>query len=159
TRQETKRLLDTLGETQPKLVEELVPRLLTLGELQKVLQLLLREQVSIRDLPAVLETLLEAAPINKNPIHLIESVRQGLGRSIVIRLLATDQKLRVFTLDPSIEDELARSLDGTAAASAALAPGAPLVRRILDGLQRLVNEPTAVASTILLCASPARFHL
>src|SRR5271155_5491018 len=79
TRQETKRLLDALAETQPKLVEELVPRLLTLGEAQKVLQQLLREQVSIRDLTTILETLLETAAINKNQVALVEAARQALS--------------------------------------------------------------------------------
>ena len=61
TRQETKRLIDRLNESHPKLVEELVPKMMTLGEVQKVLQQLLREQVSIRDLGTILETLVEAA--------------------------------------------------------------------------------------------------
>ncbi|MBZ5698051.1 MAG: flagellar biosynthesis protein FlhA [Acidobacteriia bacterium] len=159
TRQETKRLLDALAQTQPKLVEELVPRLLMLGELQKVLQLLLREQVSIRDLPAILETLLDAAPINKNPVQLVEAVRQALGRSLVAPLLGADRKLKVLTLDPAIEDEIARSLEAPVAGERAPSPAVPLLRRVLDGLQRLVGDPTAIASTILLCNSPARFHL
>jgi flagellar biosynthesis protein FlhA len=159
TRQETKRLLDALAEAQPKLVEELVPRLLTLGELQKILQLLLREQVSIRDLPAILETLLDTAPANKNHIHLVEAVRQNLGRSLVAPLLGTDRKLKVLTLDPAIEDELARTLESPATAARASASGPALLRRLLDGMQRLVGDPVAVSSTILLCNSPARFHL
>ncbi|MBZ5642892.1 MAG: flagellar biosynthesis protein FlhA [Acidobacteriia bacterium] len=159
TRQETKRLLDALAEAHPKLVDELVPRLLTLGELQKVLQLLLREQVSIRDLPAILETLIDVAPASKTPIHLVEAVRQTLGRSLVAPLLGNDRKLRVLTLDPAIEDELTRAIESPAAAERAPAPGAPLLRRLLDGLQRLVGDPVAVSSTILLCNSPARFHL
>ena len=159
TRQETKRLLDALAESQPKLVEELVPRLLTLGELQKVLQLLLREQVSIRDLPAILETLLDAAAAHKNPVHLVEAVRQGLGRALVTPLLGADQKLKVFTLDPSIEDELARLIEVPGPGKPVPLPGTPLVRRLLESLQRLVIDPTAIASTILLCNSPGRFHL
>jgi flagellar biosynthesis protein FlhA len=159
TRQETKRLLDALAESQPKLVEELVPRLLTLGELQKVLQLLLREQVSIRDLPAILETLIDVAAINKNPVNLVESVRQGLGRSLVIPLLGTDRKLKVLTLDPAIESELARSLESQPGGERTPAQSVPLLRRVLDGLQRLVGDPTAVGSSILLCNSPSRFHL
>jgi flagellar biosynthesis protein FlhA len=159
TRQETKRLLDALAETQPKLVEELVPRLLTLGELQKVLQLLLREQVSIRDLPAILETLLDAALVNKNPVHLVETVRQGLGRSLVTPLLGTDRKLKVLTLDPAIEEELARSMEAPAPGERAPTRAAPLLRRVLDGMQRLLGDPAAIASTILLCSSPGRFHL
>jgi flagellar biosynthesis protein FlhA len=79
TRHETKRLVDRMADSHPKLVEELVPKLMTLGEVQKVLQQLLREQVSIRDLGSILETLVESAPINKNPIILVEAVRQTLG--------------------------------------------------------------------------------
>ncbi len=122
TRQETKRLLDALAESHPKLVEELVPRLLSLGELQRVLQLLLHEQVSIRDFPAILETLLDNAAINKNPVHLVETVRQALGRSVVTPHLGTDRKLRVLTLDPAIEDELARSLEAPGASERARRP-------------------------------------
>jgi flagellar biosynthesis protein FlhA len=159
TRQETKRLLDALAESQPKLVEELVPRLLSLGELQRVLQLLLHEQVSIRDLPAILETLLDTAAANKNPVHLVEAVRQALGRSLVTPLLGTDRKLRVLTLDPAMEDELSRSLETPAAPERTPAPGTPLLRRVLDGLQHLIGDPATASSTILLCHSPARFYL
>jgi len=159
TRQETKRLLDALAGTHPKLVEELIPRLLTMGELQKVLQQLLREQVSIRDLPAILETLVDTAPANKNPVHLVESVRQALGRSLVTPLLGADRKLKVITLDPGIEDELSRSIETPAAGERSALPSVPLMRRVLDGLQKLVGDPAAIASTILLCNSPARFHL
>ncbi len=89
TRQETKRLLDALAETQPKLVEELVPRLLTLGEVQRVLQQLLREQVSIRDLPAILETLLDTAASQQESGSPGRSRAPGLGRSLVTPLLGT----------------------------------------------------------------------
>jgi len=153
TRQETKRLLDALAGTHPKLVEELIPRLLTMGELQKVLQQLLREQVSIRDLPAILETLVDTAPANKNPVHLVESVRQALGRSLVTPLLGADRKLKVITLDPGIEDELSRSIETPAAGERSALPSVPLMRRVLDGLQKLVGDPAAIASTILLCNS------
>jgi flagellar biosynthesis protein FlhA len=159
TRQETKRLLDALAESQPKLVEELVPRLLSLGELQRVLQLLLHEQVSIRDLPAILETLLDLAAANKNPVHLVEAVRKTLGRSLVAPLLGTDRKLRVLTLDPAMEDELSRSIETPAAPERTPASATPLLRRVLEGLQRLIGDPATASSTILLCHSPARFHL
>ena len=72
-RQEVKRLLDSMNESHPKLVEELVPKLMTLGEVQRVLQQLLREQVSIRDLGAILEYLVEAAQSSKNIVHLVET--------------------------------------------------------------------------------------
>jgi flagellar biosynthesis protein FlhA len=159
TRQETKRLLDALSETHPKLIDELFPRLLTLGEIQKVLQQLLREQVSIRDLASILETLLETAPANKSQVALVEAVRQSLGRSFVQPLLSPDRKLKVLTLDPAIEQEFQRQLDPRPGDDRpALGATAPL-RRVLEGLQRLVGDRVALSSTILLCGSPVRFHL
>jgi len=158
TRQECKRLLDRLAETQPKLVEELVPKLLSLGEIQKVLQQLLREQVSIRDLPAILETLLEIVGTTRHPVLLVEAVRQALGRALVRPLLSEDGGLRVVTLDSGIEEELSRAFNAQAAPPAAgLQPS--FVRRILDGLRQLAGEQVSVASPVLLCATPARFHL
>ena len=82
TRQETKRLVDRLADSHPKLVEELIPKLMSLGEVQKVLQQLLREQVSIRDLGTILETMVETAAINKNPVILVEAARHALGRAL-----------------------------------------------------------------------------
>jgi flagellar biosynthesis protein FlhA len=67
--------------------------------------------------------------------------------------------LKVLTLDPSIEDEISHSIEVPSAPERAPAQSAPLLRRLLDGLQRLVGDPTAISSTILLCNSPARFHL
>jgi flagellar biosynthesis protein FlhA len=159
TRQETKRLLDALAETQPKLVEELFPRLLTLGEIQRVLQQLLREQVSIRDLSTILETLLEAAPVNKAQVALVEAVRQALGRSLVHPLLGDDRKLKVLTLDPVIEQDLQRQIDPQPGVERPPGGAAAPLRRVLEGLQRLVGDRVALSSTILLCNSPARFHL
>ena len=158
TRQECKRLLDRLAESHPKLVEELVPKLLSLGEVQKILQQLLREQVSIRDLPSILETLLDLAPANKNVVLLVEAARQTLGRALVRPLLAENGGLRVVTLDRSLEDELGRAFGGGAVpGSAALQP--PFARRILDGLRRLAGDQVAVATPVLLCSTPARYHL
>ena len=82
-RAETKRLLDALNDSHPKLLEELVPKLLTLGEVGRVLEQLLRERVSIRDLGAILEALLETAPVNKSLVALVEAARQALGRRLV----------------------------------------------------------------------------
>jgi flagellar biosynthesis protein FlhA len=159
TRQETKRLLDRLAEGQPKLVEELVPKLLSLGEVQKVLQQLLREQVSVRDLPAILEALLDSASLNKNPVLLVEYVRQALGRALVRPLLGDDGGLRVITLDGGIEEELGKAFNPQTGTTAAAGLGPPFVRRILDGLRQLVGEHVSVASPVLLCSTPARFHL
>ncbi len=159
TRQETKRLLDRLGESHPKLVEELVPKILSLGEVQKILQQLLREQVSIRDLPTILEALLDASAANKNPILLIEAARQSLGRALVRPLLSDDGGLRVLTLDHNLEEELSRAFNPQAppATNTGLQPS--FVRRILDGLRQIAGDQVAQTAPILLCSTPARFHL
>ena len=83
TRNETKRLLDRLAESQPKLVEELTPKLLSLAEVQKVMQQLLREAVSIRDLSTILEALFDSAALTKSPVMLVEAARQALARALV----------------------------------------------------------------------------
>jgi flagellar biosynthesis protein FlhA len=158
TRQEAKRLLDRLAEGHPKLVEELVPKLLTLGEVHKVLQQLLREQVSIRDLATILETLIDTAAVSKNPVLLVEAARQALGRALV-RPLLEENHLRVVTLDTGIEDELSRAFSATASLSASAALQPSLVRRILEGLRQLAGEQVTVASPVLMCSTPARFHL
>jgi len=157
TRQETKRLLDRLAESHPKLVEELVPKILSLGEVQKTLQQLLREQVSIRDLATILETLLDLASGNKNPVLLVEAARQALGRALVQPLLGENGGLRVVSLDRALEDELGRAFTGAAPGTTALQP--PFARRIVDGLRRLAGEQVAVAAPVLLCATPARYYL
>jgi flagellar biosynthesis protein FlhA len=158
TRHETKRLLDALAESQPKLIDELFPRLLTMGEIQRVLQQLLREQVSIRDLTTILESLLETAPVNKTQIALVEAARQALSRSLVQPLLSEDRKLKVLTLDPAIEQEFHRQLDPQAGDRAPGGAVAPL-RHVLEGLQKMVGDKVALSSTVLICNSPVRFHL
>ncbi len=159
TRQETKRLLDAISETQPKLVDELVPRLLTLGEVQKVLQQLLREQVSIRDLTTILEALLETAPVNKNQVALVEAARQALGRSLIHPLLSDDRKLKVLTLDPEIEQEFQRQIDPQPGAERSSGGTAGPLRHVLESLQHLVGDRVALSSTVLVCSSPVRFHI
>src|SRR5579872_2123557 len=159
TRQETKRLVDRLSDSHPKLIEELVPKVMTLGEVQKVLQQLLREQVSIRDLGTILETLVEVAPINKNPVLLVEAARHALGRALVKPLLDEHGELKVVTLDRSIEEECARAVNPQqqSAPSTALQPS--IARKVSEGLRSLFGEQVVNAPPVLLCSSPGRFHL
>jgi flagellar biosynthesis protein FlhA len=157
TRGETKRLIDRLTDSHPKLVEELIPKLMTLGEVQKVLQQLLREQVSIRDLGTILESMVEGAAISKNPVLLVEAARHSMGRALVRPLLDARGELKVVTLDNSIEEECARAMNGQGVISAALQPS--LVRRILEGLRGLLGEQAVQANPVLLCSSPGRFYL
>ncbi|HEY1808291.1 MAG TPA: flagellar biosynthesis protein FlhA [Acidobacteriaceae bacterium] len=159
-RAETKRLLDALGETHPKLVEELVPKLLSLGEVQKVLQQLLRERVSIRDLGTVLEALVEASAQSRALPPLVEAARQALGRRVTQPLLEPDGSLRVIALDPALEEELmALVLPSEPGRLLASAGSAPILRRIVDSVKSLIGAGSDSALPVLLCASPARYHL
>ena len=162
-RGEVKRLLDSMNEAYPKLVEELVPKLLSLGEVQKVLQQLLRERVSIRDLGAILEVLVEAAQQSKNIVHLVESVRQSLGRSLVHSLLDADGGLRVLVLESGLERDITNTFDPESAQrllgdGARPAPAA-FLRRIVDSVKALMAGAPITALPVLLVPSPARYHV
>jgi flagellar biosynthesis protein FlhA len=159
TRSETKRLVDRLSDSHPKLVEELVPKVMTLGEVQKVLQQLLREQVSIRDLGTILETLVEVAPVNKNPVLLVEAARHALGRALVRPLLDERGELKVVTLDRSIEEECARAMSPQQPGASSMALTPSTARRISEGLRKMFGEQVMNAPPVLLCPSPGRFHL
>lgn len=159
SRQETKRLIDRLNDTHPKLVEELVPKLLSLGEVQKVLQQLLREQVSIRDLGTILEALVEAATVNKNPIALVEAARHSMGRALVRPLLDANGQLKVVTLDGSIEEECMRAANMQPGQLSTSALQVSVARRVLDSLRGTFGDQIGEAPPILLCSSPGRFYL
>ena len=159
TRAETKRLVDRLSDSHPKLVDELVPKLMTLGEVQRVLQQLLREQVSIRDLGTILETLVETAAVNKNPVLLVEAARHALGRALIRPLLDENGRLKVVTLDNAIEEECARSTTQNPQAAMGGAIQISVARRVLDGLRAMLGDQVATAPPVLLCSSPGRFYL
>lgn len=106
TRQDVQNLINNVKEGNPNLVEELVPKLLGLGDIQKVLQNLLREGVSIRDLLTILETLADYATTTRDTDILTEYVRQALKRAISARYFATNDTNSVVTLDPKIEQEI-----------------------------------------------------
>jgi flagellar biosynthesis protein FlhA len=159
TRAETKRLVDRLSDSHPKLVDELIPKLMSLGEVQKVLQQLLREQVSIRDLGSILETMVETATVNKNPVLLVEAARHALGRALVRPLLDENGRLKVVTLDSSIEEECARTGAQAPQSAAAGVMSISVARRVLDGLRGMMGDQVAMAPPVLLCSSPGRFYL
>lgn len=159
TRAEAKRLIDRLNDSHPKLVEELIPKLMTLGEVQKVLQQLLREQVPIRDLGSILEALVDTAATNKNPIALVEAARQTLGRSLVRPLLDEQGLLKVVTLDAALEEECVRAANAGPGQSAGSALQVSVARKVLDSLRGTFGETVGEAPPVLLCASPGRFYL
>ena len=164
-RAETKRLLDSLQETHPKLIEELVPKLMTLGEVQRVLQQLLREQVSIRDLGSLLEVMVEAAATNKNTVHLVETIRQSMGRTLMQPMLDGEGQMRVFVLDPSLEEEVLATVEGESTqrllgdGSQPSRNATTFLRRIVESWKQLTGGASNSGSPVLLCSSPARYYL
>jgi flagellar biosynthesis protein FlhA len=159
SRHETKRLIDRLNDSHPKLVDELIPKLMSLGEVQKVLQQLLREQVSIRDLGSILETLVDAASFNKNSIALVEAVRLTLGRALIRPLLNDQGELKVVTLDTAIEDECMRGSNLQPNQVACTPQQVALARKILDGLRSNFGKEISTSPPVLLCSSPGRYYL
>jgi flagellar biosynthesis protein FlhA len=111
TRDAVKHLIDELRQTSPATVDELIPGVMKLGELQQVLQLLLREAVPIRQLGPILETLGDHAPRTRDPIVLAELVRQRLARTISARYRDRDLRLHVVTLDPALEERVRTAVE------------------------------------------------
>ncbi|MDH3392374.1 MAG: flagellar biosynthesis protein FlhA [Desulfobulbaceae bacterium] len=158
-RQDTQKLLDHLAESQPKVVEELVPNLLTLGGVQKVLQNLLRERVSIRDLLTICETLADHAPMSKDPDILTEYVRQKLSRSIIASFLDDQGNLPVLTLATRTEDILRESIRQTEqGAYLSLEPN--LAQRLLEAIEETAEKITGDGyQPIIITTAILRRHL
>jgi flagellar biosynthesis protein FlhA len=112
-KQDVQKLLDNLAKTQPKVVEDLVPGVLNLSGVQKVLQNLLRERISIRDLQTILETLSDYAGVTKDPEVLTEYVRQALARSITKQLQGADGSISVIIVDPKVERQIIEAVQTT----------------------------------------------
>jgi flagellar biosynthesis protein FlhA len=102
-KQDVQKLLDALTRTHPKVVEDLIPGLLNLGAVQRVLQNLMKERISIRDLQTILETLSDYASMTKDADLLTEYVRQSLARSITKQIQNTDGSVSVIVIDPQVE--------------------------------------------------------
>ncbi len=113
TRQDVQNLVNNMKETNPSLVEELVPKQLGLGEIQKVLQNLLKEGISIRDLLTIFETLADYAPTTRDTDILTEYVRQSLKRAISGKYFPPHETTSVITLDPKVEQEIKNSIKQT----------------------------------------------
>ncbi|MBC8318922.1 MAG: FHIPEP family type III secretion protein, partial [Desulfobulbaceae bacterium] len=158
-RQDTQKLLDNLAKTHPKVVEELVPNLLTLGGTQKVLQNLLRERVSIRDLLTICETLADYAPRSKDPNILTEYVRQALARSILTNYTDTQGRISVLTLASNVGDLIRESLQ-TSDQGTFLTLEPNLAQRIIESIQK---ETERIAEDgyqpILICSPIIRRHV
>jgi flagellar biosynthesis protein FlhA len=158
-RQEVQRLLDNLTKTHPKVVEELTPNLLSLGSVQKILQNLVREQVSIRDLLTILETLADYAPMIKDTDLLTEYVRQRLSRSITKPYIEGNNTLKVLVLSPEAEELISGGINQTEYGSyLSLEPQE--AKSVMDSVKKAIEEGAVkVEQPIILCTTAVRRHL
>jgi flagellar biosynthesis protein FlhA len=160
TRQDVKALLDQLKETNAAVVEEIVPEVLSLGEIQRVLQALLSEGVTVRDLGTIMEAIGDKARITRDTGLLTEYARQALGRAITAPHLDERLCLRAITLDPAIEQEVATSITQTTDGEY-LAIDPPRAQAIVGALRAQVEHATARGGrgAVLLCSARVRRHL
>jgi len=156
SRQDAKKLLDRVAIENPKVVEELTPKLLPLATVQRVLQNLLRERVSIRDGVSILEALSEAATSTRNPILLTEYVRQAIRRTVVKPYLNTTGDLPAYFMDPAIEQAIEGAVQhGEQNSHLTMAPQA--IRDILKRIEQKIGTPETPVATVT--SSGARHFL
>jgi flagellar biosynthesis protein FlhA len=158
-RQETQALLDSIKETHPKAVEDIVPTLLSLAQVQTVLQHLLKEQVSIRDILTIMEVLGKYAPSTKDTELLTEYVRQALARPISKQYQTSKGEIPVLTVDQKIEDMLTGSIQRTEFGSyVSIEPdkASNLLNKIKDALEKI--SPMEI-QPIILSSQNIRVHL
>lgn len=157
-RQETKNLLDNVAKTNPKVVEELVPKVLSVGEVQKVLQNLLKEKVSIRDAVTILETLADYGTYTKNTAALTEYCRQALGRSICRPYQTEEGDLHVFTVSPDLEKSIADGVVHSDQGSyLALEP--QQAKDIMARFRKAVEATGSAGNPVVLCSAGIRMYV
>ena len=153
TRQDVQNLINNVKESNPVLVEELIPKLLGIGEIQKVLQNLLREGISVRDLLTVFETLADHAVVTRDTDVLTEYVRQSLKRAISAKFFTSNETTSVVTLDPKNEQEIMGSVKQTEQGSyIALDPERQ--RQIIASLEQEVKKMEDMGKTPIVITSP-----
>ena len=156
TRQQVKEMLDHIAQTDPKLIEELVPKLVGIGDIQRALRQLLRERVPIRDLTTILEAIADVAAHTKDPDTIAEAVRKSLGRSIC-RPFQNDQgELPAVTLAPALEQRLLSAVTRSEEGSV-LALDPPDAHDLATRISRAMQ--VKLAQPVLLCNSTLRPHL
>ncbi|MDG0871138.1 flagellar biosynthesis protein FlhA [Paenibacillus thiaminolyticus] len=158
-RQETKALVETVKEQYPALADDLIPNVLSIGEVQKVLAKLLREKISIRDLVTIFETLADYGTYTKDPDVLTEYVRQALARQITQQYVTPGETLRVITVGPTLEKKIAESVTQNEHGSyLVMDPGTTqqVYQRISDQVQRLLQSGH---SPVLLASPSIRMYL
>lgn len=158
-RQETKALVDSVKETYPALVEELIPSILSVGDVQKVLAKLLKEKISIRDLVTIFETLADYGKFTKDPEVLTEYVRQSLSRQITQQYASVSEPLKVITVSPAVEKKIAESVQQSDQGSyLAMDPASSqaIFQRLSEQVNRLVQSGQ---QPIILTSPTIRMYL
>lgn len=151
-RQEVQTLIDNVKQNYPAIVDELVPKLMTIGEIQKVLANLLKEDVSIRDMVTILETLADYAPVTHDTDVLTEYVRQALGRAITKKFIG-DSATDVITLDPKLEQVIMDSVQKNETGSyLTLEPS--VSNKIINELSKNVQKLAQLGKSPIILASP-----
>ncbi|SDX83768.1 flagellar biosynthesis protein FlhA [Lachnobacterium bovis] len=153
TRQDVQNLVENLKESNPVLIEELTPKLLGLGEIQKVLQNLLNEGISIRDLLSIFETLADHAAVTRDTDVLTEYVRQSLKRAISSKYFPANEVTSIVTLDPKIEQEIMQSVkQSEQGAFITLDP--ERTKNIMDAVEKEVNKLESLGKSTIIITSP-----
>lgn len=153
TRQDVQNLINNIQEANQTLISELVPKLLGIGEIQKVLQNLLREGISIRDLPTILETLADYAPTTRDTDVLTEYVRQSLKRAISNKYFPPNETTSVVTLDPKVEQEIMASVKQTEQ-GAYLAMDPERTQKIMKSVESEVGKLEELGKNPVIITSP-----
>ena len=156
SRQQTKEMVDRVGQSSPKLVEELVPKLVSIGDIQRVLRQLLRERVPVRDLTTILEAIADSSAISKDFDAMVEQVRGAIGRMICHQYQTERGELMAIQLAPALEERLLASVVRTDH-GAVLALDPAEAQNLASRLGRALE--TAVAQPVLLCSPALRPHL
>lgn len=157
-RQESQNLIDNLGKTYPKLIEELIPNILNLGSIMRILQNLLREGISIRDLRTILETMADYTPVTQDTDVLTEYVRHALSRSISAAHVQPDSTIPVITMDNGVEEMVQNSIQHREHGSH-LALDPQNAQKILDSLSGLVSLFSGSQQPALLVNPQIRPHV
>lgn len=153
-RQEVQSLINNIKEEYSVVVNELIPNLMSVGEIQKVLVNLLKEGIPIRNLVTILETLADHAPLSKDLDYLTENVRQSLARQITKMVQADDGIIRVITVDPALE-QLLMKVQKEARETGGFSMDPRLIQNIYDRLGELIKEMTASGYQPVILCSPA----
>jgi flagellar biosynthesis protein FlhA len=157
-RQEVQQLLDHISKESPKLVEDLVPKVISLSVIQKVLQNLLTEGVHIRDMRTIVETLSEYAPQTQDTNELTAVVRIQLGRAIVQQLFPTGNEVTVMTLDANLERLLTQAMQSNSTTGSAIEPGmADTLSRQAEAAAK--QQEQMGMTPVLLVSAPLRAAL